>query len=400
MDDFPDDGDSENVDPALFSPSKKSKSTDGSALKPARPQQFILKANGTTHTTPAANYGRAILTPKRLSLSTSAKPVSSAPTVAGRSPQKKRASILSRRRVSASPFTRVDPPSFDAPSAKASNGLPFSIDAALSGTVPSFKRKAEAMPAPAPVPITDTAAALEEHMPKSWIFDIHEDTPDEELGNLMQHSAEVLDLSSDDEDKVREREERGKENVPPEGALAGPWSAAPASRKNVMMDGPRTALGDLDAREFYADGCDANSFVVVPGEADCGETASKSGPHSNETTAAEEQAEEPLHTPCPVDNASANQDVWQNLLAQVNAKSNDAIATVEAGISMTNDDMPVVVPAADAAPSPPPIEIWESESAKDETEDQDQPVVTYTETLEQSLRGVEAAEVEAIERAQ
>ena len=56
-------------------------------------------------------------------LRASPKPTITAP--AGRSPVKSKGSgILSRRRVSAKPFARVDPPSL-----AAKNGLPFSIDA-------------------------------------------------------------------------------------------------------------------------------------------------------------------------------------------------------------------------------------------------------------------------------
>ena len=385
-DEFPE-IDSENIDPTLFSPSKKSKGSDGSALKPHKPQQFILKANGTTsyNATPSGSASRAILTPKRLTLSTTAtKPVSSAPAVAGRSPQKKkgRAGILSRRRISSSPFTRVDPPAFGvAHTSSTSNGLPFSIDAALSGTVPSLAPKPKAKVQhvePATAPITDAAAVLEESMPNSWMFEIHEDTPDEELGNLMQHSTQTLDLSSDDEEKAREREDRGKENVPPAEALA---MGRPASRKDVMTDEPRTPLGDLDAREFYAEGWDASSFVVVPGDGGEEETATK-GTGSRFAFSELPAQEEEVRTPCPVDGTGESQDAWKTLLAQVDANAAAAAATTgdpDNRASVENGDE-----------NQPPIEIWESESAKDESEEPEQAAVTVTETLEESMRVAEA----------
>ncbi len=88
---------------------------------------------------------------------------SSAPTVTGRSPKSKRIDILSRRRVSSSPFTRVDPPAFS--KGGSHDGVPFSLDAALSGTVSSYK----------PVQSVDVLT-LKESIPKTWIFDIREDT--------------------------------------------------------------------------------------------------------------------------------------------------------------------------------------------------------------------------------
>jgi hypothetical protein len=54
-----------------------------------------------------------------------------------------------------------------------------------------------------------------------WFFDIHEDTPEQEAANLMEHSASVLDISSDDDLSTKNRnEDRGKENVPPPDWLA------------------------------------------------------------------------------------------------------------------------------------------------------------------------------------
>jgi hypothetical protein len=125
-------------------------------------------------------------------------------------------------------------------------------------------------------------------MPKSWFFDIHEDTPEQEAANLMEHSASVLDISSDDDAATKFRnEDRGKENVPPPDFLAAhPRKRNHASslddgyetdiladlpvkqprlRKFVQdaMDEDRRPLGDLAPSEFYAEGCDATSYVTV-----------------------------------------------------------------------------------------------------------------------------------------
>jgi len=125
-------------------------------------------------------------------------------------------------------------------------------------------------------------------MPKSWFFEIHEDTPEQEAANLMEHSASVLDISSDDDAKTKaSNEDRGKENVPPPDFLAAQARKRnhassfddgyetdiladmpvkqPRLRKFVQdaMDEDRRPLGDLAPSEFYAEGCDATSYVTV-----------------------------------------------------------------------------------------------------------------------------------------
>ena len=125
-------------------------------------------------------------------------------------------------------------------------------------------------------------------MPQGWFFDIHDDTPEQEAANLMEHSASVLDISSDDDLSTKNaNEDRGKENVPPPDWLASQHSRAqlssfdildageeteieepvkrPRLRKFVQdaMDEDRKPLGDLAPQEFYGEGCDASSYVTV-----------------------------------------------------------------------------------------------------------------------------------------
>lgn len=125
-------------------------------------------------------------------------------------------------------------------------------------------------------------------MPKSWFFEIHEDTPEQEAANLMEHSASVLDISSDDDVETKRRNEeleRGKENIPPpdfhlaqpraqqsadametgEQADAEQHVKLPRLRKIAQdaMDEDRKPLSDLPATEFYGEGCDAGSYVTV-----------------------------------------------------------------------------------------------------------------------------------------
>ena len=103
---------------------------------------------------------------------------------------------------------------------------------------------------------------------KSWNFKIYEDSPEEELGNIMEHSTGILDIS-DDEESIAKKNDRGKENVPPpEVASVIATAPAPATRKNLMVDEPRSPLGDLEASEFFGIGVDASSVFIVPADED------------------------------------------------------------------------------------------------------------------------------------
>ena len=175
---------------------------------------------------------------------------------AGRSPSRgKKSGILSSRR-SSGPYRRVDPPSFNV-----NNPAPFSLDAALKGTIPSYTSR----PAPTPKP----APAKEPDMKASWFFDIHEDTPEQEMTNLLQHSTCVLDISSDEETAQRARRENkeDKENVPPVDDVSQNSRRVRARRDDEMVvEKQRVALGEMKAEEFYAEGCDETSVTIVPAD--------------------------------------------------------------------------------------------------------------------------------------
>lgn len=107
----------------------------------------------------------------------------------------------------------------------------------------------------------------------------------------MEHSTCTLDISSDEESRVRERDCRGKENVPPpddisqtrtylsstssveaELSMHDIKARIRASRKKREVDEgacdvDRAPLGDLAAEDFYAEGCDGESVFLVPAEA-------------------------------------------------------------------------------------------------------------------------------------
>jgi hypothetical protein len=264
------DVDSENMDPSVFaSPTKKSKTSSTLGFDFVKPSKFTLVPTPTRsvslNATPSALSTRKILTPSSTAKST---PI----TKSRGSPKHNRISAISKRRASSSPFRRVDPPSFS----HSSPAAPFSIDAALSGSIAGYTPKAPVVAAPAAPAIS----ILEDAMPNSWFFAIHEDTPEQEAANLMEHSASVLDISSDDDMATKQRneeQERGKENIPPPDFLLAQPRAHEENPENVeavkrprlrkfvqdAMEEDRRPLGDLVASDFYAEGCDAGSYVTV-----------------------------------------------------------------------------------------------------------------------------------------
>jgi hypothetical protein len=109
-------------------------------------------------------------------------------------------------------------------------------------------------------------------MNANWFFDIHEDTPEQEMTNLLQHSTCVLDISSDEESEEKANraraEGRDKENIPPVDDVSQTSSrrAARLSADDMIVEKERVALGEMNTADFYAEGCDATSIIIVPGD--------------------------------------------------------------------------------------------------------------------------------------
>lgn len=233
-------------------------------LKTASPKP--LAASTSTPSLTATATPRRTIQPKspaaKLNTNISKSSPLSAP--AGRSPTRgKRPGILSNRRRTAGPFSRIDPPSFNL----GGNAAPFSLDAALKGTISSYAPRSAAKP-------TSSSKSLNEaELKASWFFDIHEDTPEQEMTNLLQHGTCVLDISSDEESAQRARREdrEDKENVPPVDDVSQTSARAQARLRNrnaddMVVEKERVALGEMKAADFYAEGCDESSVIIVPGD--------------------------------------------------------------------------------------------------------------------------------------
>ena len=306
----------------FLSPSKRSKGFDFDSPELRKAPRFTLIPS--TSSAKNVQIPQVVGRKRKAEESTAAPDVhtkrrldlSSAPTApAGRSPKHKRVGILSRRRATGTSYTRIDPPASTAP-------VPFSITTALAGILPL---KSKSKPSA-----------------KGWHFEIYEDTPVDE----MQNSTHTLDIS-DDESRLSPKIDRdNKENIPPVDFRN--QVNVPISRRDVMTDETRAPLGDLDAKHFYAEGCDANSVIIIPVEE------------------SEQVPKQPaLNDPCPPSrlrpNAISNgQEGWGDLLAQLSA----------------NNDTDAVIDQPDEheqlKEEPAEIHIWESESAKAEDDANEQ----------------------------
>jgi hypothetical protein len=262
-----DDFDTENMDPAVHdAPSKRAKGPEGT---PTKISKFTLI------TTPKTDPTSFKFTS---SLSLSIPPTTTTPISHSRgSPKNRRIAQLTSKRRSSTPIRRFDPPH-----SKSAASLPFSIDAALQGTIsnytPSSLSTSTTLPANNTISSTfspilsPSKPASKKPQPSSWFFAIHEDSEEQESTNLLLHNASVLDISSDDDAvsaRAKDALERGKENVPPpeyvstRSARAAARAAAAAVEKDVSaMEEDRKALREMDARDFWVDGKEEVVVVV------------------------------------------------------------------------------------------------------------------------------------------
>jgi hypothetical protein len=226
--------DSENIDPSsLSSSAKRKRSFDDDDISKGSPK-------------PLKSSRMSLTRDDNVRLSTPLKFVPTTPRSApllkpaGRTPPPKSCKAFGRRSTIAK--ARPEP-------SKRAVTRPFSLATALAQNKP---------------------AAPKPKGPSSWFFDIHVDSEQEEMTNLMQHSTGVLDIS-DDEGKSSVIDGRGKENVPPaelgidlpRSRQATALAAAADARKASKMEEDRAPLGELTASDYYPEDCNAFSYTVV-----------------------------------------------------------------------------------------------------------------------------------------
>ncbi|KAK3309236.1 uncharacterized protein B0T15DRAFT_134769 [Chaetomium strumarium] len=395
-----DDDNSENIAPVLFS--KRSKGFDlWNDLSEGftKPPAFTLTTKVASSpafrdvlSSPPSKLSsprpRAILQPKspaaRLKVKSTAPSPLTAP--AGRSPTRasKRMGILSRRRTQ-----RPDPPSFRL---SAGAGVPFSLDAALKGTIPSYSGSIRKSSRTTKTTGGSSSSSRDFFLPtpdmkSSWGFDIHEDTPEQEMTNLLQHGTCTLDISSDEESESRasrdRAEGRDKENIPPPEDVSQTSSArgsgAPVAveiDEDVLLLKGRGPLAEMNVTDFYAEGCDSTSVFIVPADEEDPEAAvDEAG-----VVAAEELPPLPQEDESEQRYFYADDESHQAPHEQQDDVSVDLDSVAEA--ADVDDIMEANDVAVDAAVLGPvegttgeSFELWESNSAKDEGDAPPSPVL-------------------------
>ncbi|UKZ93401.1 uncharacterized protein TrAFT101_008316 [Trichoderma asperellum] len=328
----------ENVDPLLFSKRSKGVSSAKDGLKPSN--YFLTPKISTPVRSSLATPVKAASTPRRIlsaksclsKLGSENATPKSCPPPAGRSPTRgKRSGMLSSRRRT----TRLDPPSF-----MGASSAPFSLDAALKGTIAGYT--------PKPAARKPMSSLLEPEAKSSWFFDIHEDTPEQEMTNLLQHSTCTLDISSDEETEQRAKrdgaEGRDKENIPPPDDVSQTSAQQTSQPKGeeMVIEKERVALGEMNAADFYADGCDETSVILIHEDDEEPEA-----PHAISNIPEEEEEEEPEEDEEP--ELEIHEDIDDLISRPDNSSSKAAVLQPIEGTGES-------------------FELWESGSAKDEAE--------------------------------
>ncbi|KAG5932494.1 hypothetical protein E4U60_005179 [Claviceps pazoutovae] len=244
------DYDTENVDPSMFA--KRSKGVSSFMLKPSAYVLTTAAATPTTEAGASRNPFHSGTAPRRIlklksrssRLNTTITTPSPLPAPAGRSP------TLSTR--SGLPSTRTR-------SSEAESRASDFLGTALSGTIPTFGSRPRSN-AVSKESSSTQSPLIGLNSVEGWFFDIHEDTPDEEMTNMLQHRTCTLDISSDEEIEQRESREkaegRDKENVPPfdDRSQSPPRRSDRASRRagGDKAEEERIVLGEMNAADLLA----------------------------------------------------------------------------------------------------------------------------------------------------
>ena len=236
----------------------------------------------------------------------------------------------------------------------------MSISAALGGTIANKK--------------TRKVRTIEDSKPKSWFFDVFEEPELVQNDRMnewtLSQSAACMDVS-DDDSKGKEHNDRGKENVDPNEtaapvtrSMAAAKAAADELKKDIMAD-DRSPLGDLNPADYYAEGLDATSVVLiqdyVPEEKETETTVNEAEVSvvvktSGFTFESAElpQLEADLSTEDIGAVIKASVPNWEAVAERSPSHETKHSDALELPLQLSED-----------------MEIWESESAKDENEKQE-----------------------------
>ncbi|PHH62597.1 hypothetical protein CDD81_6831 [Ophiocordyceps australis] len=261
-----DDLDVENVDPIMMKRSKGCGSKPSmDVLKPAL-RYSVSAPSVCTAQGPQAATSRRVLQPHSVATPSSThKPSPLSTSSPSHGSRTRRVGGVARHHDHG-PYSRSDKERFAREASP-----PFSLDAALKGTITAHGRRSKASSC-----LTGSKSLLDvgaSETKSSWFFDIHEDTPDQEMDNMIQHGTCVLDISSDEDCAKKARREeaegRDKENIPPADYVSEILTRPTRRRATCMTAADcarRVALAEMKAADFYSDGCDETSIFIIPAD--------------------------------------------------------------------------------------------------------------------------------------
>jgi hypothetical protein len=358
-----------------------------------KPTKYLLKAtkkqplSSITTKTPVSSLNSINPTPRRViqpksqvaKLNASrTKPSTPLSAPAGRSPTRgsKRSGILSSRRRTGGSYTRVDPPTFNlglGNLSASSSPAPFSLDAALKGTISSY-----APPPPPPKRTLDDALDAPD-MKASWFFDIHEDTADQEMTNMLQHGTCVLDISSDEETKQKAKRDsrEDKENIAPLDDVSQTTrrAAERPTRDDMVVEKERVSLGELNRSDYYAEGLDESSVIFIQddNEPEPAAVAEQMLPPPVSSKAKPSPSSSPIVK--DFDFTPALKDLSPTLVPLPELDDDFSDAETEVNVDVDIDELMAQKSGSSKASVLQPIdgtgesfELWESGSANDENE--------------------------------
>lgn len=303
----------------------------------AKPKQSRHSLSAIT-----APHGPRVLpaTPRIETVNRNTTPLS-APPAAGRSPTRKRLGLQRPRQRFVPPTLSTKSPS-------------LSITAALNGTVAQKKAR--------------KVRTLDESKPKSWFFDIYEETEAVQSDRMndwtiSQSATNLLDISDDEGKAGKPQEDRGKENVDPNEihapvtrSMAAAQTASDDLKKDIMTD-DRIPLGEMSPSKYYPEGLDATSVVLVQDEAPEEHSTVQANVAADDSTPFTFEAMKALRAP------SDTEDIGAVIMASEPDWEASAARPTEEQVGVDMNDIPRLEPGED-------LDIWESESAKDENEKQ------------------------------
>lgn len=194
---------------------------------------------------------------------------------------------------------------------------------------------------------------------------------------ISQSATNLLDISDDEGKPGKLNDDRGKENIDPNEvdapmtrSMAAAMAASDALKKDLMTD-DRIPLGEVNPAKFYPEGLDATSVVLVQDDA-----AEEESPEHEDVAVVEQAADFTFQAEQVLPSDIYTSDIGAVIMSSVPDREAQAQPVVEQQQQVVDsgNDIPHLEPGE-------ALDIWESESAKDENESNDKQTAAAGESI-------------------